>query len=409
MSKVAVIGGGAAGMICAVGLGRAGHETVLFERNEKTGKKLFITGKGRCNLTNDCDTTDFFESVIRNPKFLYSAVYGFDHDQVKAFFEGLGVSLKTERGQRVFPASDHSSDIIRALDREMIRLGVSVRLNTFVMEITKASEQFRVVTKDGEEVFDKVVVATGGLSYPQTGSDGDGYRFAKSFGLKVTETSPSLVPMEIRETELFALQGLSLRNVSLKFTNGKKILREEFGEMLFTHFGISGPLVLSASAYMDTWLKKSPQGVSAQIDLKPALSEEQLDKRILREFEEAKNKDFRNALSGLYPSKLVPVIVSMSGIDPYIKVHDITKEQRSALVRLTKAFPFTVTGLRGYKEAVITKGGVDVREIDPSTMESKKVSGLYFIGEVLDVDALTGGFNLQIAWSTGMLCALGMQ
>ncbi len=390
-------------MAAAISAAKNGHKVILFEQNEKLGKKLFITGKGRCNLTNACDTQDLFEQVVQNPKFLYSAIYGFDNFQTMDFFEQAGVPLKTERGNRVFPQSDHSSDIIRALEKEMQRCAVEVKLNACVKELKMTQNHIEGLTlTDGTgDTFDAVILATGGLSYPQTGSTGDGLRFAKACGHRIMDCSPSLVPMEIREEELFSLMGLSLRNVTLRFFQNKKKLGEEFGEMLFTHFGISGPLVLSASARYNKLLENAV--LDCEIDLKPALSEEQLDQRIVRDFQAQANKDFANALFGLYPAKLIPVMIARSRIDPHKKVHDIQKEERKRLVTLTKAFPLTVTKLRGYKEAIVTSGGVSVKDIDPSTMESKLISDLYFAGEMIDVDALTGGFNLQIAWSTGVL------
>ena len=406
MSKVLVIGGGAAGMMAAITAAANGGEVLLLEKNEKLGKKLFITGKGRCNITNAADTEDLFSAIVSNPKFLYSSFYSFTNSQVIDFFEGLGVKTKIERGGRVFPASDHSSDVIRALEREMEQLGVEIYLQAEVKELILKEHVIKgVVLTSGKKLYaDTVIVATGGISYPSTGSTGDGYRFAKACGHQVTEILPSLVPMEVKEWYAKELMGLSLRNIEICVTDGKKKLYQEFGEMLFTHYGVTGPVILSASSIVGKKLKEKE--LTLHIDLKPALSEEQLDKRVLREFETNHNRQFKNAVDSLFPSKLRPVIVELSGIPEEKKVHEITKEERLHFVRLIKDFSMTLTGLRGYKEAIITKGGVSVKEIDPSTMESKLVKGLFFAGEVLDLDAVTGGYNLQIAWSTGYLAGL---
>ena len=406
MSKVLVIGGGAAGMMAAVTAAANGGEVLLLEKNEKLGKKLFITGKGRCNITNAADTEDLFSAIVSNPKFLYSSFYSFTNSQVIDFFEGLGVKTKIERGGRVFPASDHSSDVIRALEREMEQLGVEIYLQAEVKELILKEHVIKgVVLTSGKKLYaDTVIVATGGISYPSTGSTGDGYRFAKACGHQVTEILPSLVPMEVKEWYAKELMGLSLRNIEICVTDGKKKLYQEFGEMLFTHYGVTGPVILSASSIVGKKLKEKE--LTLHIDLKPALSEEQLDKRVLREFETNHNRQFKNAVDSLFPSKLRPVIVELSGILEEKKVHEITKEERLHFVRLIKDFSMTLTGLRGYKEAIITKGGVSVKEIDPSTMESKLVKGLFFAGEVLDLDAVTGGYNLQIAWSTGYLAGM---
>ena len=406
MSKVLVIGGGAAGMMAAITAAANGGEVLLLEKNEKLGKKLFITGKGRCNITNAADTEDLFSAIVSNPKFLYSSFYSFTNSQVIDFFEGLGVKTKIERGGRVFPASDHSSDVIRALEREMEQLGVEIYLQAEVKELILKEHVIKgVVLTSGKKLYaDTVIVATGGISYPSTGSTGDGYRFAKACGHQVTEILPSLVPMEVKEWYAKELMGLSLRNIEICVTDGKKKLYQEFGEMLFTHYGVTGPVILSASSIVGKKLKEKE--LTLHIDLKPALSEEQLDKRVLREFETNHNRQFKNAVDSLFPSKLRPVIVELSGIPEEKKVHEITKEERLHFVRLIKDFSMTLTGLRGYKEAIITKGGVSVKEIDTSTMESKLVKGLFFAGEVLDLDAVTGGYNLQIAWSTGYLAGM---
>ena len=406
MNKILVVGGGAAGMMAAVTAARNGKKVRLIEKNEKLGKKLFITGKGRCNITNAADIEDLFSAVVSNPKFLYSSFYSMTNDQVIDFFEELGVKTKVERGGRVFPESDHSSDVIRALEQEMKRLGVEIRLRAEAEEIL--AEDGRVTgvrLSSGKELHaDAVIIATGGISYPSTGSTGDGYRFARECGHKVADLSPALVPMEVKEWYARELMGLSLRNVEIRITDGKKKLYEEFGEMLFTHYGVTGPVILSASSIVGKKLREHP--LTLHIDLKPALTEEQLDKRMLREFEANHTRQFKNAVDSLFPSKLKPVIVELSGIQEDKKVNEVTKEERLHFVRLIKDFSMTLTGMRGYNEAIITKGGVSVKEIDPGTMESKLVNGLYFAGEVLDLDAVTGGYNLQIAWSTGYLAGL---
>ena len=406
MKKVLVIGGGAAGMMAAVAAAGNGAQVLLLEKNEKLGKKLFITGKGRCNITNAADLEDLFSAVVSNPKFLYSSFYSFTNDQVISFFEELGVQTKVERGGRVFPVSDHSSDVIRALEREMDRLGVEIRLRTEVKELIIENSTVKgVLLSSGKKMYvDAVIAATGGISYPSTGSTGDGYRFAGQCGHKVTELLPSLVPMEVKEWYARELMGVSLRNIDSRVTDVKNKLYQECGEMLFTHYGVTGPVILSASSIVGKKLKEKE--LTLHIDLKPALTEEQLDKRVLREFEENHNRQFKNAVDSLFPSKLRPIMVELSGIPEEKKVHEIMKEERLHFVRLIKDFTMTLSGLRGYKEAIITKGGVSVKEIDPGTMESKLVKGLYFAGEVLDLDAVTGGYNLQIAWSTGYLAGM---
>ena len=400
MSKVLVIGGGAAGMFAAIFAAYNGNEVHIFEKNEKLGKKLFITGKGRCNITNASDMDTLFSSVVTNSKFLYSSFYGYTNQDVIDFFERIGVATKTERGNRVFPVSDHSSDVIAGLIRELNQLGVEIHLHTSVKRIV-GREQFEYIELQNCKRIqgDACIVATGGFSYQTTGSTGDGYRFAKEMGHEVTEIMPSLVPLEIKEWYAKELQGLSLRNVQATVMDGKKKLYDDFGEMLFTHYGVSGPLMLSASSYIGKKLQEKE--LRLVIDLKPALSIEQLDQRVLRDFEENMNKQFKNAIGKLFPTKLIPIMLELSGIDPDNKVNLISKEERQHFVSLIKNFEMTITGLRDFNEAIITKGGVKVKEINPATMESKLVQGLYFVGEVLDLDALTGGFNLQIAWSTG--------
>lgn len=400
MSKVLVVGGGAAGMFAAIFAARNGNEVHIFEKNEKLGKKLFITGKGRCNITNACDLDTLFQSVVSNAKFLYSSFYGYTNTDVMEFFRELGLKIKVERGERVFPESDHSSDVIAALTKELHRLDVDIHLHTEVKKLETDETGFSgLVLGDGKRIQgDACIVATGGFSYQTTGSTGDGYRFAKECGHQVTEILPSLVPLAIKEGYGKELQGLSLRNVEATVFDGKKERYRAFGEMLFTHYGVSGPLILSASSYITKKLKEHPMRLV--IDLKPALSVEQLDARVLRDFEEHKNKQFKNAIGGLFPSKLIPVMLSLSGIDPEKKVNEISKEERLGFVDKIKHFEMTITGTRDFNEAIITQGGVKTKEIQPSTMESKLVPRLYFVGEVLDLDALTGGFNLQIAWST---------
>ncbi len=427
MKQVIVIGGGAAGMMAAIGAAKEGARVTLLEQNEKTGKKIFITGKGRCNLTNACEQEDFFSHVISNGKFLYSAFYQMDNQSVMDFFENAGCRLKVERGDRVFPVSDHSSDVIAALNRQMEKEGIKVCLHTKVKELLTtvesgnreyAAEDVNGAQSQPEELrimgvkladgrvlnADAIIVATGGKSYETTGSTGDGYGFAEGVGHTVKEVKPALVPFTVKESWCMELQGLSLKNVAITLKSDKKKIYEGFGEMLFTHFGVSGPLILSASSY---YVKKF-YGMPVQllIDLKPALTREQLDKRLLKDFDENKNRQFKNALDGLFPSKLIPIMIRLSGISPEKRVNEITREERSHLIECTKALALTVTGTRDFKEAIITQGGVHVKEVNPSTMESKLVKGLYFAGEVLDLDAVTGGFNLQIAWSTGYLAGV---
>ena len=405
-NQVVVVGGGAAGMIAAAAAADSGRRVIILEKNEKLGKKLYITGKGRCNVTNACERDKFFENIVSNPKFLYSAFHELDNFGVMALLENNGCNLKTERGERVFPVSDHASDVTAAFQRLLRKKGVEVRLHCAVRGIeSKEGQAAGVILADGSAIpAEAVIVATGGLSYRTTGSTGDGHRMAEELGHRVKACEPALVPLVIREECCKKLQGLSLKNVSLTMSCGKKKLYQGFGEMLFTHYGVSGPLVLSASSFLGK--RKGEEELLLTVDLKPALSEEQLDKRILRDFEENLNRQFKNALNGLYPSKLISVMIERSGIDPEKKVHEITRQERRRLSELTKAFTLHVREKRGFDEAVITQGGVSVKEINPSTMESRLVRGLYVAGEVLDLDGLTGGFNLQIAWSTGYLAGI---
>ena len=396
MSKVAVVGGGAAGMFAAIFAAKNGNEVHLFEKNEKLGKKIFITGKGRCNVTSAADIETLLANVRANPKFLYSAFYGCSNDMVMDFFEKEGCRLKVERGDRVFPLSDHSSDIIATLERAMKREGVKIHLH----------HEVKFLDDLKQKGFDSIIVATGGMSYQATGSTGDGYRFAEELGMKVTELAPGLVPLNVEGEIPKMLQGLSLKNVTAAIYDGKKELYKDFGEMLFTHFGVSGPLMLTGSSFISKQIKKGP--LRLVIDLKPALTKEQLDARILREFEDGINKQFKNVLGSLFPSKLIPVMIDLSGIEPEKKVNEVSRAEREKFVHLIKNFELIITSLRGWNEAIITRGGVSVKEINPSTMECKNHPGIYFVGEVLDLDAKTGGFNLQIAWSTGYLAGISV-
>ena len=403
MKKVIVIGGGAAGMMAAITAAEQGAAVLLLEKNEKLGKKIYITGKGRCNVTNACETEDLLKNVVTNRRFLYSALYSFTNEDTMHFFEECGVPLKVERGDRVFPVSDKSSDIINGLARRLKQAGVTVR---FGAEVNKVSVKDGVVKgvelQNGENLScDACIIATGGLSYTSTGSTGDGYTFAKLCGHTVTECYPSLVALKITEPFAKELEGLSLKNVRLRAVQGNKELYNDFGELVFTADGVSGPLVLSASAVVTDKLEKGE--VTLFLDLKPALSKEELDARILRDFEEAKNKQFRNALDKLLPQRLIRVIIELCRIPEEKQVNSVTKQERSMLTDVLKGMPMHIKKTGGFNEAVITKGGVSVKEVNPSTMESKFVRGLFFAGEVLDTDALTGGYNLQIAWSTGYL------
>lgn len=396
-------------MAAAVSASRAGHEVILLEKNEKLGKKLFITGKGRCNLTNASDFETHIANIVHNPKFMYSSLKKTGSAQVMDFIESKGCPLKTERGQRVFPVSDHSSSVIKACERALSEAGVKVRLHTQVRAILIEDGICRGVRlhNNTEMKADAVIVATGGLSYSSTGSTGDGHRWARLAGHKVTELRAALVPLVLAEKEQCAsMMGLSLKNVRASVYNADRLIYEEFGEMLFTHFGVSGPIILSASSYIGELLKK--QTLTLSIDLKPALDVEKLDERVLRDFDRYKNKELKNALSDLLPSGLIAEVIRQSGIDESTQVNRITREQRHFLVKALKALTYTITGTRGFEEAIVTQGGVDVRSVDPKTMASKVVKGLYFAGEVLDVDALTGGFNLQIAWSTGFAAGAGI-
>jgi len=397
-NRIIVIGGGPAGMAAAINAAKRGKKVTLLEKNEKLGKKLYITGKGRCNLTNDCDEEEFLKALCSDHYFMYSSIYSYNSRYVMDFFENLGVALKVERGKRVFPLSEKASDITKALAKEMQRLGVKVELNRRVNAIQINDGKVTAVHAD-KLIMEAaaVIVATGGLSYSSTGSTGDGYSFAKKAGHELKETFPSLVPLRSDEGFITGLAGLSLKNVALSLcVSGKKVF-SDFGEMLFTHTGISGPIVLSASRH---YVEGHTEVI---IDLKPALEPFELDKRILKDFEESKNKRFKNALDALLPSKIIPVVIEKSAINPEKKVNEVTKAERERLLKTIKEFNVKINGTEGYSQAVITAGGVDTGQINPSTMESKLVKGLYFAGEVLDVDAPTGGFNLQIAFATGFL------
>ena len=431
MSQIIVIGGGAAGMMAAYTAAANGHNVRLLEKNEKLGKKIYITGKGRCNFTNACDFPVFIENIVSNPRFMYSSCRAFGPQDMIRLLEDAGCPVKIERGSRAFPLSDHASDVTKALERCMKSVGVRVELNTEVTGIRPYHEDrpdtdsmFLPLTEEGTPRFfvkarqrgkdlglhaDAVIVCTGGLSYASTGSSGDGYRFAEEAGLKLRPCSPALVPLTASEEDCAALQGVSLKNVSVRVSeavSGKTVLEDGPGELLFTHFGLSGPLVLTASSLISEGLSRGKEYLFA-IDLKPALSSEKLDERILRDFQDRKNMRVENALSGLLISALRPVLLHRAGIDPDSRVNELSRKERMALVRVIKNFSFTINGTRGYAEAVITQGGVCTSEIDPRTMESKRCPGLYFAGEVLDVDAFTGGFNLQIAWSTGHAAGTG--
>jgi len=436
--NVIVIGGGAAGMMAALTAAENGHRVTLLEKNNKLGKKLFLTGKGRCNLTNACDMEELFANIVTNSKFLYSALYDFDNQSTMDFFESKGLKIKIERGNRVFPVSDHSSDVIKTLEKALIRSGVIIKYGSEVFdlitedikkdnitdEILTAKEQdgkhsnknknnksgfnkkiIGVRIGDGIEITaDAVIMATGGASYPSTGSDGNSFEMINKLGIKVTELFPALVPFNVSESFVSEMSGLSLKNVGLQLVCDKKTVYEGFGEMLFTHFGVSGPLILSASSYYNR--KYFGKKAEVQIDLKPALTYKELDDRLLRDFSGIMNKQFKNSLSGLLPSAIIPSVIKMTGINPEKQVNSITREERARIVSVIKCYKITIQSSRGIEEAIITSGGVSVKDINPSTMQSKEVLGLYFAGEMIDVDALTGGFNLQIAWSTAHLAGL---
>lgn len=405
---IVIVGAGAAGMMAAITAGRLGAKVCIVEKNEKPGKKIYITGKGRCNITNACDTEQLFNSIVSNKKFMYSSFYAFTNYDVIDFFETAGLRTKTERGERVFPVSDKSSDVIRTLWNECRKNQVDILFQSTVRDIMTDKNGARGVRlSDGREInAGKVILATGGMSYQSTGSDGDGYRFATRTGHEIKECIQGLVPMNISDGAPEKMQGLSMKNVEMSFyirkkDGRKKELYREFGEMMFTHFGITGPIVLSASCYVGKYIGE--HRVYAELDCKPALTKEKLHKRIVRDFEANPNVSLKNSLGALLPKSMIPVVLERTGVDGTTAVNQITREERERLVDMIKGMVFPVKSLRGWNEAIITRGGVSVKQINPSTMESKIVKNLYFAGEVIDVDALTGGFNLQIAWSTGHL------
>jgi len=402
---ICIIGGGPAG-IMAAGAAKSKHDRVLIlEKNNQLGKKLFITGKGRCNITNTCPIEDFFDNIVSNKRFLYSSLYTFSNESIINLLNEYGLRTKVERGNRVFPESDKSSDVLKAFQKYLNKKGVKVRLNSNVSHIQYTGEDFNIYINEGEMVTcKKLIIATGGKSYPATGSTGDGYNFAKSLGHTITDLRPSLVPMELSNYWVKDLMGLSLKNVTLKVYKGEKLEHEEFGEMIFTHYGISGPIVLSMSNYVNRIKSK----LNMYLDLKPALDREKLDGRILRDFEKYNNKVLKNSLNDLLPQKLIPIVIKNSGLDPFLVVNQINREQREDLLNAIKNFNLTFKGFRPIEEAIVTSGGISVKEINPSTMESKLIPSLYFAGEIIDVDGLTGGFNLQIAYSTGYLAGISV-
>ena len=403
--KICIIGGGPAGIIAAGIAGSLGKDVTLIEKNERIGKKLFITGKGRCNITNNSPIEDFFDNIMSNKNFLYSSFYSFNNIDILNLLDKYGLKTKVERGNRVFPSSDKSSDVIKAFEKFLIDNNVKIILNTNINSIEKSDNKFIIGTNNNKLIFDKIVIATGGKSYPTTGSSGAGYNFAERLGHKIIPIKPSLVPIEIEEESIKSLQGLSLRNVTITASSKNKIIYEEFGEMVFTHYGISGPIVISMSNYLYRYTDKK---IQLFIDLKPALTIEKLDDRLLRDFQEYTNKQVKNALNDLLPQKLIPFIIGISNIDPEKPVNQVTKEERMSLLNNIKKMPMTFKSFRPIEEAIVSSGGVSTKEINPSTMESKLMPGLFFAGEVIDVDALTGGYNLQIAYSTGYLAGMNI-
>lgn len=396
---IAVIGAGPAGLLAATEAAKAGANVTLFDKNEKAGKKLYITGKGRCNVTNMRSPGEFLEFVVRNRKFLYGAIYSFSPENTVELIESNGVKTKVERGNRVFPQSDKASDITKALVKNAERYGVKFSYNSEISDVSKVNDMFFITSRSGKERFDKVIVACGGMSYPSTGSTGDGYAFAKKFGHKIVELRPALVGLTLKES-VKALQGLSLRNVTATIDGGG-VNETRFGEMLFTSSGVSGPIILSLSSFVNR--VGNVKDMTLSIDLKPAMSAEELDKRVLSDFNKNINKRFKNSLDELLPKSLIPYIIGVTGISPEKPLNSVTKEDRAKIVETLKNLKFGVAALGSLNEAVVTSGGVSVSEVNPKTMESKLVHGLYFAGEVLDVDALTGGFNIQIALSTGFV------
>lgn len=406
MKKVIIIGGGAAGMMAAISASGAGKKVILLEKNEKLGKKLFITGKGRCNVTTSCLPEEFLNHVMTNPRFLYSSFSRFNNEDMIAFLNEAGLKTKVERGQRVFPVSDHSSDVIGVLKKQCEKNHVSIHYHSRVTEILLNSEKNAfsgVKLQDGKVIYgDSLILACGGNSYASTGSNGEGYKLATSIGHTIRPVYPSLVPFVMKESWCRDLMGLTLKNISITVKNGKKSIYEGFGEFLFTHFGVSGPLVLTASTCLGKYQKPLEEGsLRLILDLKPSLTMEQLDKRFLREFDTYRNKNISNVIERMLPKKMVPIFLQIAGIPEDKKVHDISKKERRAMMELMKGLEMHIKGLRSFDEAIVTRGGVNVKEVSPATMESKLVKNVYFAGEILDLDAVTGGFNLQIAWSTG--------
>lgn len=404
--KIGIIGGGPGGIVAAGFAGSRGKDVILIEKNNQLGKKLFITGKGRCNITNATDIENFFENIVTNSNFLYGSFYSFSNEDIIKLLESYGLKVKVERGNRVFPKSDKSNDVLKTFNKFLNFNNVKILLNKEVISINFLEEKFIIKFNDGtENIFDKLIIATGGKSYPLTGSTGDGYRFAKNMGHSIESLKPSLVPLEIKEDWIKEIQGLSLRNVSLKTFVDNKLIHEEFGEMIFTHYGISGPIVLSTSNYINKWDSKN---IKLYIDLKPALSNKKLDKRILKDFEVYKNKQLKNGLNGLLPKKIIPIIINQTAIDEEKPIHQITKLERDKIIDQIKNLTLTFKKSRPIEEAIVTSGGISTKEINPSTMESKILPGLYFAGEIIDVDGLTGGYNLQIAYSTGFLAGMNI-
>ncbi len=405
MKTIVIIGGGAAGLMAAISASYKKNKVILLEKNEKPGKKLFITGKGRCNITTACPPEDFLSYIQTNPRFLHSCFQRFNNEAMMQFLKDRGLKIKIERGMRVFPESDHSSDVIRLLKEECLKNGVKFRYHAHAAKINWSEENgFQSVElTDGQMIKgDSLILACGGKSYPSTGSNGEGYQLAASIGHTIKEPEPSLVPFVIKENWCKELMGLTLKNVSIRVKDGKKLVYDGFGEFLFTHFGVSGPLVLTASTRLGKHQKALKEGrLRLLLDLKPSLTQEQLEKRFLREFDTFRNKDISNVIDTMLPRKMVPIFLTLAQIDPHKKVRDLAKADRHRMVTLMKEIPMSIIGVRGFEEAIITRGGVNVKEVNPTTMESRIVPGVFFAGEILDVDGVTGGFNLQIAWSTG--------
>ncbi len=405
MKKVIIIGGGAAGLMAAISASKEKKKVILLEKNEKLGKKIFITGKGRCNITSACPPDEFLNNVVTNPRFLYSSFDRFNNEAMMEFLKSRGLDIKVERGQRVFPVSDKAGDVIRVLRRECEKNGVTIRYHAHVTKIHWDEEKgfHAVELENGEKIQgDSLILACGGNSYQSTGSNGEGYDLARSLGHTIKEPVPSLVPFIMEEAWCKDLMGLTLKNVSIRIKDGKKNVYEGFGEFLFTHFGVSGPLVLTASTRLGKHMKSLKDGkLKLYLDLKPSLSDEVLEKRFLREFDVYRNRNISNVMESMLPKKMVPVFLKEANVPEDQKVRDVTKKDRRRMIELMKNLPMNIKGIRGFEEAIVTRGGVNIKEVNPTTMESKKVPGVFFAGELLDLDAVTGGFNLQIAWSTG--------